>query len=690
LTVRTEGERIVNVGPDPLNPLSRGFICVKGKNSHRIVDDPARVLSPQRRHDGAWDGASWEAAFSEIGAALTRIKAAHGPDAIAAYIGNPTAMSSTAAFAASAFLRSLGSTRQYSAMSLDNMNKFAVAELVFGDKSFILQRDWESAQFMLVLGANPRVSVFGQLSTRPRGLEELRTARAHGGKLVLVDPRRTETATVADQHLAITPATDAYFLLALLQTIVTEKLYDAGFIADFCRNFDALAAAVAAFTPEVAAECTGIPADTIREVARNFAEADGAFALGNTGVSQQRHATINEWAICALNAITGNIDRPGGAYYNPGVVDDPHAKSVIDRSRLSRVGAYPRVLGEYPAATLAEEILTPGEGQIRALIVVAGNPLVTGTDTARMRKALGALDLLVVIDLYHSATAELAHWLLPATTFYERKDLNIQFTRHTPFPFIQHTDRIVAPRGEAREEWEIFRGLHAAVGTPFLANPKLDRRAAEEGAAFDVDAFYGSFFETRGRISLEEIKRHPHGIKLGEKPVGAFRELLKRRGSRIDLAPETIRALVPALADVRSLATPEYPLLLISRRNLRSVCSWFHLGDWTEESNYIEMSARDAKRLGVADLSRVELCSAAGAITVPVRISDAVNEGVVSMQYGLDRNVRGDGPGSRVTMNRLVAADLNCDALTGMPTLNGIPVRVAPCQQATNTRGVGR
>ena len=689
LRIEVEGDRIRSIRGDADDPFSRGFLCPKATALEDVHVDPDRQKLPLRRTGDAWAPVGWDEAFDEVAQRIAEVQARHGPDSVAIYLGNPNVHSLGAMTHGLPLIRALRTHNRYSATSVDQLPHHLAATTMFGHMLILPVPDIDRTRFFLALGANPLASN-GSMMTAPGMPLRLKALKARGGRLVVVDPRRTETATVADQHLAITPATDAYFLLALLQTIVTEKLYDAGFIADFCRNFDALAAAVAAFTPEVAAECTGIPADTIREVARNFAEADGAFALGNTGVSQQRHATINEWAICALNAITGNIDRPGGAYYNPGVVDDPHAKSVIDRSRLSRVGAYPRVLGEYPAATLAEEILTPGEGQIRALIVVAGNPLVTGTDTARMRKALGALDLLVVIDLYHSATAELAHWLLPATTFYERKDLNIQFTRHTPFPFIQHTDRIVAPRGEAREEWEIFRGLHAAVGTPFLANPKLDRRAAEEGAAFDVDAFYGSFLETRGRISLEEIKRHPHGIKLGEKPVGAFRELLKRRGSRIDLAPETIRALVPALADVRSLATPEYPLLLISRRNLRSVCSWFHLGDWTEESNYIEMSARDAKRLGVADLSRVELCSAAGAITVPVRISDAVNEGVVSMQYGLDRNVRGDGPGSRVTMNRLVAADLNCDALTGMPTLNGIPVRVAPCQQATNTRGVGR
>jgi anaerobic selenocysteine-containing dehydrogenase len=677
LSVKVRDDRILGIEPDPLNPLSRGFLCIKGKNSHRIVEDPDRILVPHLRRQGAWAPTTWSHAFTEIASTIIQIKDAHGPDAIAMYIGNPTAMSSTATYAASAFLRSLGSTRQYSAMSLDNTNKFVVAELMFGDKSFILQRDWEEANYILLLGTNPRVSIFGQLSTRPRGLEELRTARSRGGRLVLVDPRRTETATVADEHLAIVPGTDTFFLLALIATVLEEGIYDADFIEAYCRGFDALCGAVAKFTPEAVTACTNIPAAVIRRVAREFARADGGFALGNTGLTQQRHATINEWAVNVLNAITGNIDRAGGAFYNPGVVDEPHPKKVIDQTRPSRVGSYPRVLGEYPTTTLAEEILTPGQGQIRALIVVAGNPLATGADTARLRRALAALDLLVVIDLYRSATAELAHWLLPATTFYERKDINIQFTRHTPFPFIQHTDRMVTPRGDAREEWEIFRGLHAAVGTPFLNSAEADRASAERGAAFDSDAFHADFLKSRGRISLEEIRKHPHGVKLGDKPIGAFRRLLDRRGVRIDLLPDAIVALLPPSHEITSLRSAEFPLLLVSRRNLRSVCSWFHLGDQQNRSNYLEINAHDAARLGI--VSDVEVCvrSATGEIIAPARVTEEIAEGVVSLQYGLDRSVRGAEGTAETTMNRLVAGDANCDRLTGMPTLNGIPVQIS-------------
>jgi anaerobic selenocysteine-containing dehydrogenase len=681
ISVHVADDRVLDVEPDPLNPLSRGFICIKGKNSHRIVDDPARILAPQRQRDGRWMTETWESAFAEIGAALTRIKDARGPDAIALYIGNPSAMSSTATYTASAFLRSLGSTRQYSAMSLDNTNKFVVAELMFGDKSFILQRDWEDAAYMLLLGTNPRVSIFGQLQTRPRGLEEVRIARGRGARLVLVDPRRTETATIADEHLAITPGTDTFFLLALIATIIAERLYDAAFIDNYCHGLERLRSAVAEFTAESVAACTNIPAEVIRRVAREFAHANGAFALGNTGLTQQRHATVNEWAISALNAMTGNIDRAGGAFYNPGVVDEPHPKKTIDNTRPSRIGNYPRVLGEYPASTLADEILTPGKGQIRALIVVAGNPLATGVDTDRLRTAFKALELLVVVDLFRSTTAELAHWLLPATTFYERKDLNIQFTRHTPFPFIQHTDRMVEPRGQAREEWEIFRGLHAAVGTPFLNNPEADRLATERGAEFDVDAFYSTFLKARGHISLEEIKKHPHGVKLGDKPIGAFRRLLERRGMRIDLLPAPIRELLPSPREVTSLSSAEYPLLMVSRRNLRSVCSWFHIGDAKDRSNYVEMNARDADRLGVAPGSTVRVRSATGEVVAPVKVTDEIREGVVSLQYGLDRQVRSADGRVETTMNRLVAGDANCDRLTGMPTLNGIPVRITPIRR---------
>jgi formate dehydrogenase len=681
LTVQVAGDRVVDVKPDKLNPLSRGFICIKGKNSHRIIDDPERVLEPQRQINGAWSPAAWDVAIADIAARILKIKETHGSDAIALYIGNPSAMSSSTAFAASAYLRSLGSRQQYSAMSLDNMNKFAVAELMYGDKSYIFQRDWEGAGYMLVLGSNPRVSIFGQLSTRPRGLEEIRAARGQGGRLVVVDPRRTETATLADEHLAIIPGTDTFFLLALLQTIVTEKLYNADFVERYCINFDNLRHAVAEFTPDSVAGTTGLPADTIRRVAREFAGAKGAFALGNTGVTQQRHATVNEWTINALNAITGNVDRAGGVFFNPGIVDEPHPKKVIDYSRPSRIGNYPRILGEYPATTLADEILTQGTGQIRALIVVAGNPLATGSDIARLRKAFESLDLLVSIDLFHSATSKLAHWVLPATSFYERKDLNIQFTRHTPFPFVQHTDRVIPPRGQAREEWEIFRDLHVAIGTPFLNDQRAVKLAKERGSAFDMDTFYKSFLEARGRISLDEIKQHPHGIKLGEKPIGAFREIMERRGLRVDLMPQTVRDLLPGAGAVTSLASAEFPMLLISRRNLRSVCSWYHLDERQDASNFIEMNQLDAEQLGIAPDSTVCVRSATGEITAQVKLTDVVCKGVVCMQYGLDKNVFERKAGTKVTMNYLVSKDSNCDALTGMPTLNGIPVQIIPYQQ---------
>ncbi|MGH7074454.1 MAG: molybdopterin-containing oxidoreductase family protein [Stellaceae bacterium] len=671
LKLRVDNDRITAIEPDHDNPLSRGFICVKGARATEILDDPRRVLHPMHRTGADWTTASWDEALTAVAGGLNRIRDTDGPDAIALYIGNPTAMSSVATFAATSFLRSLGSTRQYSAMSLDNINKFWVAEEMFGDKSFILQRDWEAARYMLVLGHNPRVSIFGQLATRPRGLEEVRQAQAQGGRLVLVDPRRTETASIADEHLGIVPSTDVFFLLALLNTIIEEKLQDAAFISSYCKNFDDLAALVRPFTADGVAGITGLDADTIRRVAREFAAAPGAFAVGNTGVTQQRFAVVNEWAIEALNAITGNIDRPGGVFFNPGVVDEPHAKRVIERDRPSRIGGYARILGEHPVVTLADEILTPGDGQIKALIVTAGNPLATGADVERLRHAFATLELLVVIDLYRSPTAAMAHWLLPATTFFERKDTNIQFTRHTPFPFIQYTDRIVRPRGEAREEWEIFRGLHAGVGTPFLGSARHEERAAALGVGYDLEAFYEEFLARRGKVGLAEVKAHPHGLKLGDKPIGVFRRLLDESGRKIDLAPKSIGQIIPTLHDVDSPAA--YPLRLISRRALRSVCSWAH---FAEERNQLEISPADASARALVTGESARIRNATGAIITTVKVTDRVRDGVVSLQYGLARGVRAAGRDDEVTMNVLVPSDSACDPLTGMPTFNGIAVEV--------------
>ena len=662
LKVSLDGGRVSAIASDELNPLSRGFICVKGAHADQVLYNPNRVLHPMRRDGTQWERAGWDAAMTDIGERLRRIVEDHGPDSVGTYLGNPSAMSAVTFYLAGAFMRALGSSRRYSSMTLDNMNKFFVAEEMFGDKSLILQRDWKNADYMLVLGHNPRISIFGQLSSRPRGLADVRAAQENGSRLVIVDPRLTETAQLAAEHLRIAPGTDAYFLMALLNVIIGEGLYDRDFVERYCENFEDLKGTISAFTPESVAAATTIDAATSRRVARDFAASKSAFALGNTGLTQQRHATVNEWAIEVLNAITGNIDRAGGAYYNPGVVDEPRPKRSIDWDQPSRIGGYPRLLEEYPAATLADEILTPGEGQVRAMIVVAGNPLATGADVARLREAFASLELLVVVDVRRSETAEHAHWLLPATTFFERKDINVAFTRHTPFPFVQYTDAVVAPQGSAREEWEIFRDLHRAVGTPFLGREGL-------GEEYGPEDFFADFLQARGIVGLEEVKAHPHGLKLGETPIGAFRALLDRHSRRINLAPTSIIDAVPAAAAITSPATADYPILLISRRNLRSVCSWHHQADGKAPDNGLEISTTDAQAIGIKDGGWVRVNSRTGTLTAIARITDALTTGVVSLQFGFP------GAGGQ-PMNVLVDAVEGCDPLTGIPTLNGIPVHV--------------
>ena len=677
LEVTVDDGRVVDIAPDRAHPLSRGFICVKGRNAHRTTYDPERVLHPLRRVGDDWRQAEWDTAFADIGDAINGIRARHGDTAIGLYLGNPSAMGTTTMYAGVSFIKSLGSPNVFSAMSVDNASKYWVAEEMFGDKSFLLQRDWKDASYMLVLGHNPRISVFGQLASRPRGLEEVRAARARGARLVLVDPRVTESVSIADEHLRITPGGDTWFLLALLHTIVAEGLADAEFIARYCDSFDALSKAVRPYAPDAVADATGLDAATIRRVAREFAAANGAFAVGNTGVSQQQHSTVNEWAIEALNAITGNVDRPGGIFFNPGVVDDPHPKKVIEWDKPSRTGGYPRLLGEYPVSTLADEILTPGAGQIRAMIVVAGNPLVTAPDSARLREAFATLELVVVIDLFRSATADAAHWILPATSFFERKDFNIQFTRHTPFPFAQFAERIIEPLGEARTEWDIFRGLHEGVGTPFLNDPSIDARAKQAGPGYDMEPFYTAFMDARGKVGLEDIKANPHGLKIGDKPIGAFRDLLERRGARIELAPAATLGALPPVTDIAPRSSAEFPMLLIGRRNLRSMCSWLHVADGEKLPNNAEINPADAAALGIETDGFVSVTSANGEVVARATITDAVGPGVVSLQFGLATDAGEPTNGDRTKMNVLVSSDDGCDPLTGMPTLNGIPVRLA-------------
>src|SRR3954453_17297303 len=579
--------RVTKLRPDPDHPLSAGYACPKGIAMTDVQNDPDRVLHPLRkRPDGEFERVSWDDAMRDIGERLARIPRT----SVGWYMGNPGAFSYSHTLWVKGFLDALGSPHYYSAGSQDVNNRFAASALLYGSPLVVPIPDLQRTSFLLMLGANPMVS-HGSVLTAPRVRDQLHAITARGGRVLVVDPRRTETARQFE-HVPITPDTDAWMLLSLLQVIFEEGLADRSFIAGWTRDAGRLEELARPHTPEATESRTGIPAADVRTLARDFASAGGAVAYGRTGSCLGRHGTVVAFLIDALNAVTGNLDRPGGAVFGrPSIALDEGGDRVgLDTSgaRRSRIGDFPDVLGNMPASVLPQEIETPGDKQLRALFVSAGNPVLSVPDGAALERAFEKLDLLVSLDFYVNETNRHADYVLPTTTFLERDDTPVAFLGFYTTPFVQHSDAVVPPAGEAREEWEIVEDLARPLGiTPSSVRELrvLGRFGLRVKPQRLLDLLLrsgpdGDWFGLRPRgLRLSKVRRKPHGIVLAEHvATGVLRRKLRHRDKRVHLAPEQIVAEVERLVSgaAGGGSDPRYPLRMIGLRELRSHNSWMH------------------------------------------------------------------------------------------------------------------
>jgi formate dehydrogenase len=546
-----------------------------------------------------------------------------------------------------------------------------------------------------MVGANPMVS-HGSVLTAPRIREQLHEITGRGGRVVVVDPRRSETARQFE-HVPVTPDTDAWLLLSMLSVIFAEGLAKGDFLTEHADGADALAEMVRPFAPEDTAARTGVPVDTVRELARAMAE-PGSAAYGRTGSCLGRFGTLVAFLIDALNAVTGNLDSPGGAVFGrpPISLDDVGEKAGLASygKVRSRFGNFPDVIGNLPASLLPREITTPGELQVRALFVSAGNPVLSVPDGNSLEKALEQLELCVSLDFYVNETNRHADYILPSPTFYERDDLPLAFLGFYTTPFIQYTDAVVPPAGEAREEWEVIDEIAKRIGiVPFSVKavralgklPGLrphPRRIAEfllrTGPAGDL------FGLRRKGLNIGKIAREPHGIVLSEHiPTGVLSEKVRHRGSRLQLAPEEITAEVTRLSAVNG-ADPAFPLRLIGLRELRSHNSWMHNSPLLMRGGRIHalrVNPADAEEHGLVDGGDARLASKSGTVVVPVRVTDEMTPGTVALPHGWGHkggwSVANDAGG--VNVNLLASSDPeDLEPLAGMAFLNGIPVRLEP------------
>ncbi len=723
LELELRGRLVAAIRGDAQDVFSAGFVCPKAVALRDLDADPDRLRAPLLRRDGRHESVGWDEAFEAIERGLRPILDAHGPDALAIYLGNPTVHNTATMLYANALQTAFRTRNRFSASTLDQLPKQVACGLLFGTSTSVPVPDIDRCDYLLLLGANPLVSN-GSLYTVPDFRGRARRLRARGGRLVVVDPRRSETAAVADRHLPIRPGTDALLLAAIAHWLFAEGRVRLGRLAQWCAGEERLAPALAPFAPaRVAARC-GVPAREIERLARELSDAPRAAVYARIGTTTTAFGTTASWLVDVLNILTGNLDREGGALFPKAAAFAANTQGPPGRGsglRLhrhrSRVSGAPEVLGEFPAAVLAEEIETPGAGQVRALLTIAGNPARSAPGSARLERALAGLDFMLSVDPYLNETTRHAHVVLPGPSPLEQSHFDVVFPQFGYRNAARYSPPVFPLARDAMPEWQILlrltgillgqgaradvaalddlaAGLRARAATAAQGSPIHGREPAEILAALAprrgperlIDLAlrtgpYGDAFGAREGLTLAQLEAAPHGIDLGALEP-RLPELLRTPSGRIELAPELLLRDLERLEAL--LGEPQPELVLIGRRQLRSNNSWMHnlpvLAKGRPRCTLL-VHPDDAAPRGLADGAEARLRSRAGELVATVELSSGIARGVVSLPHGWGH----DAPGARlevaaknpgVNSNRLADARA-LDPLSGTSVLNGIPVELS-------------
>ncbi|TBU95571.1 molybdopterin oxidoreductase family protein [Phytopseudomonas dryadis] len=668
--------RILSIKGDAEDAFSRGHICPKAVALQDIQNDPDRLRQPVRRVDGRWQVIGWDEAFALAAERLGEIQARHGQNAVAVYQGNPSVHNYGLMTHSNYFLGLLKTRNRYSATSVDQLPHHLVSHLMYGHGLLIPVPDIDHTGFMLILGGNPLASN-GSIMTVPDVEKRLRAIQARGGKLVVVDPRRSETAAMADQHLFIRPGQDAALLLGLLNTLFEENLTRTSHLP--VAGLDELHQAIGPFGAEAMAARCGVPAASIRQLARDFAAAKQAVCYGRMGVSTQAFGTLCQWLVQVINLVSGNLDREGGVLCTEPAVDLVAATSGGHFNRWqSRVSGLPEYGGELPVSALAEEMLNEGPGQVRALISVAGNPVLSTPNGRQLEQALAGLDFMLSVDFYINETTRHADLILPPTAPLEHDHYDTTFNLFA-VRNVTRFNEAVLPRPEgALHDWEIFIGLARA----FAAHTGVPLKATQAPQQMiDMGLRLGAYGDgSPHKLSLATLRKHPHGLDLGALKAN-LRPRLKTADGRVQAAPALLLADLRRFAE-QAAADPGQ-LLLIGRRHVRSNNSWMHNYQRLVKGkprHQLLMNPADLLRRGLSDGQRVRVSSRVGMIEVEVLGSDDMMPGVVSLPHGwgharpgVQMSIASGQPGA--SANDLTD-ERHLDRLSGNAALNGVPVEV--------------
>ncbi len=726
LVVEHDQERVIRIRGDDDDVFSKGYLCPKAIALQDLHADPDRLRTPLIKRDGVFVEASWPEAYAEIARRLPPVIAAGGKHAVGTVLGNPVAHKMSLMLYFPRLARALGTRNMFSASSVDQVPKMLSVGLMFGTWLSVPVPDIERSDFLLIIGANPMVSN-GSLWTVPDFRGKAKALRQRGGKIVVIDPRRTETAAVADAHHFIRPGADVFFLLGMVHALFDEQLVRMGRLEPHVAGLEQLRAAVAPYAPErVAARCA-VEAGVIRELARALAGAGRGAVYGRIGTCTQQFGTLASWLIDAINVLTGKLDHEGGAMFPKAAAFAANARGKGGQGRgvapgryQSRVSGAPEISGELPLTCLAEEIDTPGDGQIKALIVVAANPVLSAPNGARLAKALGQLDFMVSMDIYLNETSRHADVILPGPSPLEDAHYDVTFTQFSHRNHARFSAPVLERSAGQPDEWESMMRIAAIVrGEPYSADTAIAADAAADIDALDDAALLDELERSAGasaplimaalagrrgaeRLVDLGLRSGPYGDQFGANPDGLTLDLVKGAPSGIDLGPmqaripEVLRTpsgkieLAPQLllddlarvdADLAS-ATPD--LVVIGRRQLRSNNSWMHNLPVLAKGPYrctALVHPLDAARLGLADGAMAEMRNGARRIEVQVELSDQMMPGVVSVPHGWGHDLEGtqlsvasERPGAN--LNALLDENLR-DPLSGNAVLSGVAVEMA-------------
>ena len=720
LEIELDGESVSSVRGDDSDVFSNGFICPKGPAIAELHADPDRLRQPMIKRNGSHVAATWEEAFGEIEQRLDAVIAEHGRDSVGVYLGNPSVHNWSLGLYARVFLRALQTPHIYSASTVDQIPKQLASGFMFGSYTSVAVPDIDRTDYLLILGANPFESN-GSLWTVPDFPGRLRRMQERGGRCVVVDPKRTRTAVAADRHLFIRPGSDALLLAAIAQTLFAENLVDVGDLSPHLAGLDDLRTALAPFTADAVAATCAIPADEIRRLARELAAAPRAAVYGRIGTCTQEFGTLASWLVDVCNVLTGNLDRAGGVMFPLAAAFAPADKPGVGRGittgrRRSRVRGAPEVMGELPCACLAEEIETPGPGQLRALVTIAGNPVLSTPNGTRLDAAMRQLDFMLSLDIYLNETSRHADVILPGLSPLQHSHFDTAFPNFGYRNAARYSPPVLPPPTDRPTEWQSLLRLTAIVSAdaaglsvedlddfvfatnlqralatpgPIQGRDENEIRAALAGRrgperlldlALRTGPYGDGFGSAPAGISLAALEAAPHGLDLGELQP-RIPDVLRTPSGKVELTTPQLLEDLPRLQ--ASIGRALDSLHLIGRRHLRSNNSWMHNLPRLTRGRHLctlQIHSSDAERLALHDGATAIVSSRVGTVEVPVEVTDDIMPGVVSMPHGWGHDREGavlsvarERPG---TNTNILADESALDPLSGNAVLNGIPVTV--------------